>query len=457
MAHIVCVTGGLTGMLNASLALVQQLAQAGHRITYASPADLSAPVSSQGIAYVQLDPWVFQPQEPPLSRWQKLRTLRSRQKWAVDMLGVQNFVPVMQDLAPDLLLIDIEMHPHIMAAVMHQLPVALLCPFLSIWRRPNLPPIHTNIVPEEGWRGQRLGIAWNWLRYGWRKWKESQRDRWRRVGLDHISVMYCYARQLGYPARASFGFNQWLVPYPHRHLPILCLHPLELDLPHEPHPSMRYLGPMVLENRQESRVKSITNKTLEQIFDNCRSAGRSLIYCGCSSLAKADGQFLRRVMEAVAGCPQWDLVLGLGGRLDPEQLGDLPPNVYAFRWAPQLTVLQQANCAIINSGSHSITECIHYGVPMLVYSLNRADQNGNAARVRYHRLGIAGDLRQDDAVQMRRHIQALLTNPTYQAGVTQMRDRFRRYTDEDRTIQVVESLLGTQRDRRGDRQLEGVM
>ena len=457
MAHIVCVTGGLTGMLNASLALVQQLAQAGHRITYASPAELSAPVIAQGIAYVQLVPWVFQPKEPPLSRWQKLRTLRSRQQWAVDALGVQTFVPVLQDLAPDLVLIDIEMHPHIMAAVMHQLPVALLCPFLSIWRRPNLPPIHTDIVPGEGWRGGRLGIAWQWLRYGWRKWQETQRDRWRRMGLDHISVMHCYARQLGYPARASFGFNQWLVPYPHRQLPILCLHASELDFPHAPDPSMGYLGPMVLENRQDLQVEPATHAALAQLFDTCQASGRSLIYCGCSSLAKADGQFLQRIVAAVAGCLQWNLVLGLGGQLDPEQLGNLPPNVYAFGWAPQLTVLQQADCAIINSGSHSITECIHYGVPMLVYSLNRADQNGNAARVRYHGLGITGDLRGDDAAQMRRHIQALLSEQTYRIGVNQMRDRCRCYTNGNRAAHVVESLLGTQRDRQGDRQLEGVM
>ena len=60
MAHIVCITGGLTGILNASLALVQQLRQAGHRVTYASPADLSKPVAAQEIPYVQLERWVMQ-------------------------------------------------------------------------------------------------------------------------------------------------------------------------------------------------------------------------------------------------------------------------------------------------------------------------------------------------------------------------------------------------------------
>ncbi|MEM9164994.1 MAG: hypothetical protein AAGC54_18235, partial [Cyanobacteria bacterium P01_F01_bin.4] len=243
MAHIVCITSGLTSMFNASLALVKQLERAGHRITYASPADLKALVTAQGIAYVQLEPSVIQLDEPPMGWWEKVRRLRSRQQQAVDAMGVQDFVQTMQGLAPDLLLIHNEMHPHIMAAVTAQFPVALLCTFLSVWRRPNLPPIHTHIIPGEGWRGQWYGIQWTWLRYSWRKWKEFQRDRAQRVGLDRISVLRCYARQIGHPFRARFGFNQWLVPYPHEPLPILCLNALEIDFPHDPHPLMHYVGP----------------------------------------------------------------------------------------------------------------------------------------------------------------------------------------------------------------------
>ena len=96
MAHIICITGGLTGMLNASLALVDQLPQAGHQVTYASPANLRAPVTAQGISYVQLDPWVMQSGDPPMNRWQKWRRLKSRQQRAVNALGVQGFATTMQ-------------------------------------------------------------------------------------------------------------------------------------------------------------------------------------------------------------------------------------------------------------------------------------------------------------------------------------------------------------------------
>ena len=452
MAHIVCITSGLTSTLNASLALVERLAAEGHRITYASPSDVKATVTAQGVDYIQLAPWVIQSvDEDPMSRWEKLRKLRSRQEKAVEALGVGNFVATMRSLQPDLLLIHIEMHPHIMAAVSAGFRVALLCTFVSIWRRPHLPPIHTEILPGIGWRGQRYGIEWAWWRYSWRKWKEFQRDRWQRVGLDKISVLRRYASQLNYPFRSRFGFTQWIVPYPHRPLPILCCNALELDFPHKAHPLMHYIGPMVQKNRQEISSESSENEKLQQLLavyssrdeNKCEGHQRFLIYCGCSSMLKSDRQRLNRILEAVANRKDWELILGLGRQLMPAQLGALPQNVHAFRWAPQLEILKYADCAIVDAGSSALRECIAAGVPMLVYSRGNNDQNGNKARVVYHQLGIGGDRNKDSASQIRQHIEKLLTNRTYQERVNAMRDRCQRYDRENRTAKVVAQLLSS--------------
>ncbi|MEM9161528.1 MAG: nucleotide disphospho-sugar-binding domain-containing protein, partial [Cyanobacteria bacterium P01_F01_bin.4] len=184
-----------------------------------------------------------------------------------------------------------------------------------------------------------------------------------------------------------------------------------------------------------------TYKVLEQLFENRRSSGRTLIYRGCSTFVGGDQRRLKKIIEAVANCPKWDLVLGLGGQLTPEQLDPLPSNVYAFGWAPQLQILQQADCAVVDAGSSAIRECIYAGVPMLIYSRGRDDQNGNQVRVVYHGLGIAGDRVQDSAAQIRTHIQTLLTDRSYQTRVNHMRDCFRRYAHENRAVQVVDALL----------------
>ncbi|MEM7065137.1 MAG: nucleotide disphospho-sugar-binding domain-containing protein [Cyanobacteria bacterium P01_B01_bin.77] len=436
MAHIVCITGGLKGIFNASLALVQQLKLSGHRVTYASPHDFKAAVAAQGIPYVQLDPWVIQPGDLPMGRWTKLWTLRQRQQQAVNQLGVYHFAQTIQALEPDLVLIDMEMTPHIIAGVVSDLPMALLCQFLSIWKRPGLPPINSHILPDSD-----FGIELAWLKNGLATWKETLQQRWQRMGLDRRSIWGCYARQLGYGCSEQFGFNQWLIPYGQGELPILCFNALELDFPHAPHPLMHYVGPMVHENRQDVQVTANTHKTLERLFEKRRSQGRSLIYCGCSTFVKGNQQWLKKIIEAVASQPKWDLVVGLGGQLDRDQLGTLPANVHAFGWTPQLQVLKHADCAVINGGINTINECLYLGVPILVYSLGHTDQNGNAVRVVYHGLGIAGDREKDTTTEIRSSIQALLTDASYRERAGRMCDRIHHYHQENRAAQVVKTLL----------------
>lgn len=445
MAHIVCITGGLTGIFNASMALVEQLIAAGHEVTYASPADWRAAVEAQGVAYVQLDSWVIQPSERPMSRWQKLRQMRSRQQKAVEGLGVNNFAQRMRSLSPDLLLIDMEMHPHIMAAVEAEFAVGLLCQFLSVWHRPNLPPINSNIVPGKGWRGSRWGIELNWLQHGWRKWQEAQRESWRRVGCDRISVLRCYARQIGYGYRPlrwrGAGWRQWLVPYPHAALSVLCMNASELDFPHEPHPTIHYVGAMVQPQRPQLQVSKQTQRQVMDFLAQRSSNNRSLIYCSCSTFVKGNAHFLREVIAAIATQPQWELVLGLGGQLSPQALGGLPPRVHAFDWVPQMLLLQHADCAIHNGGINSLNECLYHGVPMLIYSLKRYDQDGNAARATYHGLGIAGDIERDDAKQIGTHLQQLLSDQGYRQRAEAMSDRIHAYAQDQRAAKAVASLL----------------
>ena len=204
--------------------------------------------------------------------------------------------------------------------------------------------------------------------------------------------------------RLPFQRTLWLFPVacalPPRFTPDYLFQCVGTGFPPQPPiPSMHYVGPMVYENRRELKAEPNTEKTLERLFTVGHLEGRSLIYCGCSTFIKGNREFLQQLVAAVSNHPQWDLVLALGGQFNLDQLGTLPANIHAFNWVSQLQVLKHADCAINNGGINSINECIHFGVPMLVYSLNRFDQNGNAARIDYHHLGMIGDIVKDKALK----------------------------------------------------------
>ena len=441
MAHITIVTAGYTGLFNAVLALVKQIQPAGHQITYVSPQDLRTSLVGTGISFVQLEPWAL-PKEPMPSGswWQKLRHLRDRQQSTLGSFHTDAFVETLRSLSPDLVLIDIEMHPHIIAAVRANFSVALLCPFISIWNRAGLPPIHTATIPGEGWRGEWWGMQWSWLRYGWGKWRSHQRDRLRTVGLDYPSLLHRLAYQLGYRYHNNRGFSQWLVPYPHSQLPILCLHPLEMDFPHQPPAGLRYMGPMVYQPSAEA-LETEPSSALKAFLT--QRTGQALIYCGCSSFSVASRRFLAQIEAIAQLAPHWDFVVGLGSKTNNVAADNnlSVPNLCVLPWAPQHLLLQQADCAIINGGAHTITECVAAGVPMLVCPLARDDQQGNAARVVYHGLGERATLQAASAERLQQMLEKLLLDDSYRDRIAAMQAVFDRYRATNVAAQHIEQLL----------------
>lgn len=453
MAHIVLITSGIASIYNANIELARRLARAGHRITYACPDDIRDHVEAQGLEFVQLSGPESSHSTPPHSgsapakalRWlARIPTVRRRRQQAIAALGAADFAETARALAPDLLLIDIELHQYIIAACAAGLPVALLSTWITLGKRPGVPPLHCFIVPGRGWSGSPLGIEWAWLRY--RAWKRMQRLRQqiRSVGVSQYTVLKHFAAQVGFPFAAEVTPDEWLLPFSYRSLPVLCLNAFELDLPHTPAPGYTYVGPMVAAERREPPGQRIPPDLEALLADHAVArSSRPLIYCAFGAFFQGDDSaFVRRVVQAVAERPDWDVVIGLGGRGNPARFGPLPSHVRAYAWVPQLRLLAHADCAVIHAGISTINECIHFGVPMLAYPFKRTtDQMGNAARISYHGLGLVGDRDAESAEQIRLRIERVLRESSFSAAVRRMRDHAHRYEREARAEALVARLL----------------
>jgi zeaxanthin glucosyltransferase len=447
MAHIIFVTSGITSIRNAAFELVRLLQEAGHHITYASPADIGEAVTAQGIAYLPLHnphenthaaPHQRKGLAEKLRNWLvKLTSPRAQFEQALQALPSHSFADSVRPLKPDLLIIDIELNAFVIAAAPLGVPVALFGVWVSLYKRPGVPPLHLDIIPGVGWKGSPLGIEWAWLRFRLWKWLIVQQQRVRAVGADPISVLRAYAAQTGFPFAREVDRWQWLLPFSYRTLPFLSANALEFDFPHVPHPAVRYLGPMINLAR-----KDVLSAADQERLDRLLTDDRPLIYCAFGAFFGGDDlAFLQRVVEAAGSLPDYQFIIGLGGRWEAERLGVLPTNVHAFRWVPQLLVLEHADGAVIHGGISSMNECIHFGVPMLVYPFKVNDQIGTAARIGYHRLGIVADRDADTASTIAERIRHLLTDPAYKTAVYKMQAVYEAYRREHRAVHIVEALL----------------
>jgi UDP:flavonoid glycosyltransferase YjiC (YdhE family) len=127
--------------------------------------------------------------------------------------------------------------------------------------------------------------------------------------------------------------------------------------------------------------------------------------------------------------------------LDASELGKLPANVHVFASVPQLEVLQHVDVLITHGGIATINEAILYGVPMLVYSTGHVDQNGCAARVAYHGLGLVAHKRRETPETMVYKLEALIHDKTYRRNVAAMQTVFQRYREEKPAVTIIEDML----------------
>lgn len=341
----------------------------------------------------------------------------------------------------DLYLIDIEAHEYVLAAVAADLPVLLVSLFFNLWKRPGVPPVHQDVVPGRGWRGSKPGIAYGW--FGYRVFRAKDIARSLVLRNDRRYQLRAFAKDLGIDPTTALAEWHGMIPFQYRELPTLTLNLPELELPGAIHQLNHYVGPMP-NLSSVGMVETDGDVVLAEIEALRASApDRKLIYAAFGAYYSGDDLgFWKRAVKAIGQRPDCFGVFGLGGRINPDDLGPLPDNVLVYRWAPQLRILEQADCAVIHAGMTSVYECIHHKVPMVVFPLGDSfDQFGTAARVAYHQLGTVGDRNTATVEDIQSLIDQVMADQGLPARLRTFNEAMSRYESERSVTAAIRSVV----------------
>ena len=447
MADILIVTRGLPSLVYPSVELARRLAAAGHRVTFGGDPETAVLAAGAGLDFQSLDPDgypEFERADAALPVRNRFSTLAQRRERARAALGVGSFAASIRDRRPGLVLINGEMHAHVIAAASTGVRLALLNSFVSIWRQPGLPPPHHLARPGVGWRGTRIGASLLWRNLELRRWVRRRTEMVRQVGCDRVSVLEDLARHSGFDFSGETDRQQWLMPFTYRRLPVLSLHALEFEFSDRPPAHVHYVGPMILRDRPDRPLSEADRQRLDAIIARRHDStgGRRLIYASFGSAMTVDVALLRRLVAIVAERPGWELVLSVSGRLPAAALDPLPERVHAFAWVPQMAVLAHADVAVTHGGINSVDECVMSAVPMLIYCGGETDMAGTTSRVVHHGIGIAGDRRRDGIAEMRAHVDRLMSDVGVRDRISRLRQAYTACIETRVAERAVESLLG---------------
>jgi zeaxanthin glucosyltransferase len=203
---------------------------------------------------------------------------------------------------------------------------------------------------------------------------------------------------------------------------------LEFEVVGEKPAGLHYTGPFVYPE-QRPAVE----------FPWERLDGRPLIYASMGTLQNGSGVMFRMIAEACSGLDS-QLLISLGGGVDPAMLGKLAGNPLVVSFAPQLEILKLATLVITHAGLNTVLESLCEGVPLVAVPLAH-DQPGVAARVKARGACVVVPRRKLNAARLRKAVMLVLQDARYRQAAQVLQRTIRPMDGPGRAADLIEQVL----------------
>ena len=418
MATIVFFPEGAYGPTNNCVGIGQTLRQRGHRVVFVVEESFAGALEEKGFEerLMRLQPPAETEEEPgqfwkdfirdtgPVFRKPTIEQLDGfiRPTWEALIEGSKyvddRLREIFDELRPDVIVED--------NVVGFPAVVTADCPWIRIAScnplelpDPDLPPVFSGYPTGD--------------RSGW----DEFREEYRRVHGDLHADFDEFARERGCPPLPDLEFI-------HRssHLN-LFLYPEEAD-----YERSRSLGPMW------ERLDSCVRKEGAGEFEVPKGDG-PLVYLSLGSLGSADVELMQRLVDLLAA-GGYRAIVSKGPQHDQIELRE---GQAGAELVPQPALLPLVDAAITHGGNNTVTECLHFGKPMVVLPLFW-DQYDNAQRMEELGLGVRLPTFDFEDGQLGEAVDRLIADDALRARLNEMSRRLQANPGTERAAEHIESL-----------------
>lgn len=172
--------------------------------------------------------------------------------------------------------------------------------------------------------------------------------------------------------------------------------------------------------------------------------GLPLVYVTLGSVTGSLGHFGGLYREALDGLADLDarVLMTVGRKVDPADLGPWPANARVERWWPQGAVLAHATAMLGHGGFGTTMGALAAGVPQVVMPVFTFDQVVNAEHVAAVGAGLAVPLGPDSVTRACDDLRTLLTDPSYAAAAQRVAQEIADLPTPDEAVPVLAGLTG---------------
>ncbi len=413
--HFAVLSPEASGHLNPMTTLLAELRRRGHQITWIGTLDGAERVQQRGLQVVTIGHQLFPAGslESTLAELGELSGLPAvRRTLAGYRLGMRIILEeapaAIRGCGADALIADESIFAARTVAELVDLPWITVCNALPMHPDADHPPP----IPAWSYRPDRWGRIRNRLgllaaRLLLRPIERDILQVRRRHGLGHYDLKRQNASE-----RAT-----------------LAQLPEEFDYPRRDKPDwFHYVGAL---------HSTADRLPVEFPFD--RLDGRPLVYASLGTVQNRLLPIFRTIAEACSDLPL-QLVISLGGGVEPYSVGRLAGDPILVQFAPQLELLKRARIVITHAGMNTAMETIAQGVPLLAIPITN-DQPAVAARIAWSGCGRVVPLRRVNVQRIADAVRQLLEEPCYAMRAQQLAAANRRAGGATHAANIIERVV----------------
>jgi MGT family glycosyltransferase len=172
-----------------------------------------------------------------------------------------------------------------------------------------------------------------------------------------------------------------------------------------------------------------------------RLTGEPLVYASMGTVQNGLENVFRTIAEAVGLHRDMQLVLSIGNRLDPDQIGTLPNNTIVVHQAPQLELLRHGSLCITHAGLNTVLEALAQGVPQVAIPVTH-DQPGVASRIAAKKTGVVLPFQKLSVSRLSRAIDEVLRNPVYRQNARSLQKIIAERNGPSMAADILERAFG---------------
>jgi len=162
-----------------------------------------------------------------------------------------------------------------------------------------------------------------------------------------------------------------------------------------------------------------------------------LIYLSLGSLGSADVELMRTLIGSLTDVP-YRVIVSMGPQHTELELG---ANMVGEEFLPQASVLPQVDLVITHGGNNTVTEALHFGIPMIVLPLFW-DQYDNAQRIDEVGFGRRLDTYGHEPAELHRAIDRLLADLPLADRLAATSRRLRASAGTERAADLITAVAG---------------